>query len=362
MIYLIALTVIGQVAASPSFSKWAPMPSPRRGGVGGILFDKSGAPNVYVTGGSNAENNVEKSVAIYDAAYDEWREEADLLVGRSDHSAAPLGESLYVGGGASACDSENTCSLSSVEMFTPSTGKWTNVASMNTARRGLSFASDEDSGMLYAIGGMSCPSTCVGESVEYLSTLEVYDTENDIWSTLPSMPTPRRDFGVAIVDSILYAVGGCGGDGSKLDIDHCEALDTVEKYDPVTKTWTSLAPMPTPRRGFAMGQYGTQLIVAGGSEAAGWSAPADSNELTKTVLSYDSINDAWYTLTRMPDPRDGLVKGYNMFLGISMFLISGSSADSAYEPTTELMALMCYTPSSASAQQHRGINVSMPLC
>lgn len=361
MIYLVAFAVIGQAIAGPSFSKWAPMPTPRRGGVGGILFDKSGAPNVYVTGGINSETNVEKSVVVYDAAYDEWRQEVDLIVGRNDHSAAPLGDSLYVGGGAALCENEKPCSLSSVEMFTPSTGKWTTVASLTSAKRGLSFASDEDGGLLYALGGMSCPSNCVGESVEYLSTLEVYNTEMDMWTLLPSMSTPRRDFGVAIVDSILFAVGGCGGDGSKLDIDHCEALDTVEKYDPVSKTWTTLTPMPTPRRGFALGQYGSQLIVAGGSVASGWSTPTDSTDFSKTVLSYDTASDTWYSLTRMPDPRDGLVKGYNMFLGISMFLISGSSSDVAYEPTTELMALMCYNP-HASGAHSKGINVSMPSC
>lgn len=225
---------LGGALAGPSFSQWAPILTPRRGGVGGILFDKYGAPEVYVTGGSNSNSQVSKNMEVYNAGYDEWRQEVDLPTARSDHAAAPLGDALYVGGGATSCEGDSTCNTASVQVFTPESGTWTEISSLNQARRGLSFATDDDSGLLYAIGGMSCPSNCIGEAVEYLATFEVYDVEKDLWTELPSMPTPRRDLGVAVIDSIVYAVGGCGGDGSKLDIENCEALTVTEKYDPAT--------------------------------------------------------------------------------------------------------------------------------
>jgi N-acetylneuraminic acid mutarotase len=36
----------------------------------------------------------------------------------------------------------------------------------------------------------------------------IYDVENDVWSTTKSMTTPRVAFSVAVVDDVLYAIGG----------------------------------------------------------------------------------------------------------------------------------------------------------
>jgi N-acetylneuraminic acid mutarotase len=37
---------------------------------------------------------------------------------------------------------------------------------------------------------------------------QVYDPEADVWATAAAMPTSRIDFGVAVVDDVLYAIGG----------------------------------------------------------------------------------------------------------------------------------------------------------
>jgi hypothetical protein len=37
---------------------------------------------------------------------------------------------------------------------------------------------------------------------------QVYDPEADAWMTATAMPTDRMDFGVAVVDDVLYAIGG----------------------------------------------------------------------------------------------------------------------------------------------------------
>jgi hypothetical protein len=37
---------------------------------------------------------------------------------------------------------------------------------------------------------------------------QVYDPVKDMWTTAKIMPTPRRDFGVAVIDDILYVIGG----------------------------------------------------------------------------------------------------------------------------------------------------------
>src|SRR5213592_3434818 len=78
----------------------------------------------------------------------------------------------------------------------------------------------------------------------------------DCWTTKASMLTPDVEFGVGVVNGILYAVGGEDG------LYHCPFggapgpgpfLGVVEAYDPVANTWTTKASMPTPRARFGVG-------------------------------------------------------------------------------------------------------------
>jgi N-acetylneuraminic acid mutarotase len=233
------------------------------------------------------------------------------------------------------------CQTEKVEKYTPSSKTWSQVSPMSRARKGLAFANDEASGLLYAAGGMDCLEDCSGIPVEYLATFEVYDPATDVWTSLPPMPTPRTDLSLAVLNSKVYAVGGCGGDGAVQSAKDCDPLSVMEMYDPDTQTWSSKGELVFPRHGFNLAVYGSQLIAAGGSSASGIDTASVATNLTKTVDVYDTSSDtAWYPLTVMPDPREGLVAG-NLLVGISMLLVSGEAADTTLQDTNEYMALMC---------------------
>jgi len=50
----------------------------------------------------------------------------------------------------------------------------------------------------------------------------------------------RLQFGIAVIDNVLYVVGGRDG---------LKTLNTVESYDPKKKQWMSMVPMATHRHG-----------------------------------------------------------------------------------------------------------------
>jgi hypothetical protein len=63
------------------------------------------------------------------------------------------------------------------------------------------------------------------------STNQVYDPEADAWATANAMPTLRMDFGVAVVDDVLYAIGGYSFTSRKQDTVTPVAVN--EQYTPL---------------------------------------------------------------------------------------------------------------------------------
>ena len=57
---------------------------------------------------------------------------------------------------------------------------------------------------------------------------------------ISSIFTGRYQAGVAAFNNGVYAAGGC---------DSWNCLNSVEVYNPITNSWTFVAPMTTPRRG-----------------------------------------------------------------------------------------------------------------
>lgn len=71
-------------------------------------------------------------------------------------------------------------------------------------------------------------------------TAESYDPFTHEWNVVAKLNTPRHRLGVAVLDGWIYAVGGSDG------MIH---LNSMERYDIETNTWTVLPSMATRRMG-----------------------------------------------------------------------------------------------------------------
>lgn len=141
------------------------------------------------------------------------------------------------------------------------------------------LAAGVDNGILYAVGGWY--------NAQVLTTVEGYDPVSNTWSTKAPMPTPRGQLGVAAVDGILYAVGGA-------DIQE-GALDVVESYDPSTDAWTTVAPLPEARSDLGVGVIKGKLYAVGGDFGRG-------NPVTGIVEVYTPKRNRWAQRQAMPTP------------------------------------------------------------
>ena len=161
---------------------------------------------------------------------------------------------------------------------------WRKVADLPTARCCLASASVD--GKIYAIGGrtglLSIPSSTV-------NVVDEYNPITDTWRSRAPMPTPRTELAdaAAVVNGRIYVFGGYDGN---------DTTSVVEEYDPITDTWRSRAPMPTARERLATAVVNGRIYTIGGSPS-GW-----PNTLS-TVEEYDPATDTWRSRAAMPTAR-----------------------------------------------------------
>jgi len=71
-------------------------------------------------------------------------------------------------------------------------------------------------------------------------SIEKYDLRKDSWSQIANMNGRRLQFGIGVVDGLLFVVGGRDG---------LKTLNTVECFDAKKKQWTMMTSMGTHRHG-----------------------------------------------------------------------------------------------------------------
>jgi hypothetical protein len=147
----------------------------------------------------------------------------------------------------------------------------------------------EYNGRIYAVGGFDDAGLAV-------DTVERYDPATDTWTGLPAMPTARGGLGLVRVGDNLYAVGG-DANGSAAG----GKTGAVEVFGLASGTWSTsvFAAMPTSRSRFACGvdpAFG-RIFAFGGEDDAG--APLNASEM------YDPVTDAWTSRANVPVPVMG---------------------------------------------------------
>ncbi|MDX6230173.1 MAG: hypothetical protein QOI76_3563 [Frankiales bacterium] len=110
------------------------------------------------------------------------------------------------------------------------------------------------------------------------------------WVQRATMPNPRNHIGWVTIDGKIYVAGGQYFEKSYF------AQSELDRYDPATDTWTTLAPMP-----FARSHMLDSSMVIDGRfvVASGWTTTAQ----TAAVTAYDPVTDTWSSMTDLPLAR-----------------------------------------------------------
>jgi N-acetylneuraminic acid mutarotase len=171
----------------------------------------------------------------YDPSTDTWASLAALPAGRYGHVAGVVNGKIYVTGGVTADSSTDTLE------YSPGASSWTKKAAPPST--GVTGAAGIG-GLLYVLSG---------------TALSAFDPAANTWTAKTSCPTDHTDGAVAVVNGLLYAIGGYTSAG---------AIAAVDVYDPSTDTWTARDPMPTGRGRLVNEALGTVLYAVGGWDNA----------------------------------------------------------------------------------------------
>ncbi|HKV19396.1 MAG TPA: kelch repeat-containing protein [Mycobacterium sp.] len=293
---------------------WAPIADARvaRDAVAATQADGT----IWVFGGMGADNRVTGKHEGYDPAIDSWKSGEELPVPVAHAMAVTWQDTPVVLGGWRTEGGNSKVATDKVWRVVNS--RWTELPSLLEPRAAAAAAVVGD--RIIVTGG-------VNAAGELLNSTEIFDGGS--WKPGAPIPTPRQMLGAASDGKVVYALGGSTGTSD---------LATVESYDPVANTWTSLPELPGRRSDFGVATADGRLVVVGG---------VSGDNVLRSVVALDLATQSWNGLPDLATPRHGMaVAG----VGKTVYAIGGANGpgDSQITSSAESMKLAPRKPQPAA--------------
>ncbi len=177
-----------------------------------------------------------------------------------------------------------------------------------------------DGRFLYRTGGM-CATNAPGTPADLRSVCDAarFDPETRTWTALPPLPEPRSTHDAAVVGRTLYVVGGWKLDGPASGSDFHDTMLTLDLDHP-EQGWRSV-PQPFERRALAVAEHEGRLYVLGGLTSAG--------AVVRTVDVFDPATGRWSQGPELPSGAKAEGFGTTAF-GVGGRLYSSSVTGPVY--------------------------------
>jgi len=196
------------------------MPTPRADLCANVVNDK-----IYLIGGKRYSNappffNETNLNEAYDPVNDNWSTKTPIPTPIQGYASVVANDKIYVmGGSLDSLSLEDSRITGANQVYDSKSDNWSiasnliNVDSYGSAAATEGFMAPAK---IYCVGGFSAGG--------FTGRVQAYTLENNSWSLVDSMPTPRAYLSVAVVNDVLYAIGGFDG---------ANWLNVNEQYTPV---------------------------------------------------------------------------------------------------------------------------------
>jgi N-acetylneuraminic acid mutarotase len=198
---------------------------------------------IYAIGGSNSSGDLAIN-EMYDPAADRWSVKTSMPTARTGFATAVYENKIYVIGG-----SVGESFTGNVEVYDPVNDVWQTLASMPTPRADLTANVVGDK--IYLIGGK----VYQNGSPYYTQTgvNQVYDIKTNTWSTRTSMPIALQGYASSVMGTKVYVIGGSRQSLSGVDT----STSSLQIYDTETDKWSTGQPLNFPS------SYGAAVVTTG---------------------------------------------------------------------------------------------------
>lgn len=276
---------------------------------------------IYIVGGVIHDDTYTLTttarVESFDTAHSRWSVPAPLPHPINHVNLASVDGSLYSFGGLAGESPEDPVWLAVPECnrYDAHADTWGPITPMPGVARGSSAIGVHGS-VVYVAGGMSQLAATADGTQDALSVVSAYDAATDTWNEdYPDLPGPRQHAGGAVVDGVMYVLGGRENVETHYDTVYALQLDQPD-------AWSEKAPMPTSRGGLACSALYDRFIVCAGGEGNG----ASNLGIFDETEMYDTVLDQWTRLPRMEVARHGTAA---VTVGSKVYIPGGGSATGA---------------------------------
>lgn len=175
---------------------------------------------IYLIGGkTGGQYSTVALNEVYDTETDTWTTKEPIPYPVTRYASAVVDSKIYVVGGQD--EFHYPINLNLTQIYDPEVDGWSQGAQLPLEGIWKASAGATTGAMatkrIYVLGGE-------GGFVEPLDQNYVYDSQSDIWTLGTPMSTPRINQAVAVVNDLIYAIGGTVGWN--------ESTATVEQYTP----------------------------------------------------------------------------------------------------------------------------------
>ena len=214
----------------PRTNTWSSVMSMRKevAGVGVAMLGDF----LFAVGGRDAEGWPQSIVQRYNPKVNRWEYFASMTCSRTRHCVAGSTH-LYAFGGY--C-SDDDLPLMSAECYDHAKDSWVDIAPMNQRRSDACAVNVR--GKIFVMGGED-----ISESPIKLASCEVYDPETNAWTAIAPSLQPRSHAGATVIQSKIFLLGGVNKNNRE--------LRSVECYDTDQQKWATVASLPVGIEGFA---------------------------------------------------------------------------------------------------------------
>ncbi|MGD6851984.1 MAG: Kelch repeat-containing protein [Candidatus Bathyarchaeia archaeon] len=255
---------------NPATNQWitkTSMPTPRSGFAVAVIDGK-----IYAIGGTIGNGYLGNN-EMYNPVIDRWETKSSMPTPRAGLSASTVNGEVYLIGGEKYSNVYPFYAETGInEVYDPVNDTWSTRTSLPTAVKG--YASAVIDNKIYVIGGAKQPSA-TGNDILVINN-QVYDTQTDSWNASTKLP-----FGISygsaaattgfLAPQRIYFIGGFSAGALN---------QKTLMFNPTNQSWSDVTAMPTPREYLQAAVLNDVIYAIGGYDGQEW---LNTNEQYKPV-------------------------------------------------------------------------------